>query len=262
MDGEREEALMTRTYVVTGSASGIGYATKAYLEKQGAIVIGVDVHDADVVVDLASPDGRKEMVWEVAAKTHGVVDAVIANAGLARPEPITVSVNYFGAVATLEGLRPLLHASPAPRAAVVASMAILHPVDAGIVDACLAGDELMAIAAAEGKDNLIYASSKRALARWVRRHAATPEWAGAGIPLNAVAPGVILTPMVDSFVSTPEGREALSHQVPMPLGGYGEADDVAALLAWLTSPENSKVTGQVVFIDAGSDVVLRGDDIW
>ena len=50
--------------------------------------------------------------------------------------------------------------------------------------------------------------------------------------------------------------------VPMPLGGHLQAGAVAALLAWMTSEENSGVCGQTVYIDGGSDVVLRGDDVW
>lgn len=57
------------------------------------------------------------------------VDAVVANAGLAHAIPATVAVNSFGAVATLQGLRPLLAASPEPRASATCSMASLFPAD-------------------------------------------------------------------------------------------------------------------------------------
>jgi len=58
---------MSRTYVVTGSASGIGKATKELLEERGEKVIGVDIHDADVVVDLCTASGRTELVEKVSA---------------------------------------------------------------------------------------------------------------------------------------------------------------------------------------------------
>ena len=51
---------------------------------------------------------------------------------------------------------------------------------------------------------LSYPSSKRALSRWVRRECVTPAWAGRGIPLNAVAPGTVLTPMTSELLATPE----------------------------------------------------------
>jgi len=54
----------------------------------------------------------------------------------------------------------------------------------------------------------------------------------------------------------------LDEAVPMPLEGYGRPEQVALLLRWLSSPENSMVTGQTIFIGGGADVVLRGNDIW
>ena len=50
--------------------------------------------------------------------------------------------------------------------------------------------------------------------------------------------------------------------VPMPLNGIFQPRDVAYLLAWLTSEENAHLCGQVVFIDGGSDAVIRGDSTW
>jgi len=260
---------MTRTYVVTGAASGIGQATAALLTERGHRVIGVDLRDADVTVDLATAAGRLDLVKGVTELSGGHLDAIIANAGLAKPVAATVAINFFGTVATLTGLRPLLAGSPAPRAVATASMASLFPPDEPLLDALLAGDETVAMARgaeleAAGGDaaNLIYGTTKRALARWVRRNAPTAEWAGAGIPLNAVAPGVVETPMTASLTRTPESTAALLQQVPMPLGGIFPPGDAAYLLAWLTSEENAHLCGQVVFIDGGSDAVIRGDSTW
>lgn len=256
-----------RTTVVTGSASGIGKALTALLRERGERVVGVDVHDADVVADLSTPDGRAGMVEAVRAATDGRIDAVVANAGLAHMTPATVAVNAFGAFATLEGLRPLLAGSPAPRASATCSMASIMPFDAELADLCLAGDEPAALDRAAklvevDGGQAIYSSTKVALARWLRRHAATPEWAGAGIPLNAIAPGIVETPMVADMIATEEGRAGLAQVVPMPLNGYMSALVPARLHAWLVSEENSHLCGQVVFVDGGSDVVIRGDSTW
>ena len=91
---------MTRTYLVTGSASGIGRATFELLTGQGHRVIGVDLHDAEVVADLATAAGRAAMVERVNELTDGVLDAVVANAGVQDTPEGCVRVNYFGAVAT------------------------------------------------------------------------------------------------------------------------------------------------------------------
>lgn len=256
-----------RTIVITGTASGIGRATKDLLESRGDRVIGVDLHDADITVDLTTAVGRGALVQRVTELSGGHLDAVLAVAGLAHPSPATVAVNVFGAIATLDGLRPLLVGSDAPRAALVSSMATLHPADPELVELCLAGDEAAALdrtatLADTEAGALIYASSKIALTRWMRRVAASPAWAGAGIPLNAAAPGVVETAMTADLLATAEQREQLSAAVPMPLNGYMGPEAPAALLAWLVSPENTHVCGQCVFIDGGSDVVLRGDSTW
>jgi NAD(P)-dependent dehydrogenase (short-subunit alcohol dehydrogenase family) len=248
---------------VTGSASGIGRATAERLARDGARVIGVDLRDADVVADLSTPDGRAALVDGVRNASGGTIDAVVACAGVEGvPAPLIVKVNYFGAVATLVGLRPLLAQSDSPRAVAVSSLAQLHPVDDELVDACLAGDEDRAAERAGQERVNGYTSSKRALGRWLRRTAPGDEWAGAGIPLNAVAPGTIRTPIVESHLATEEGRRRMERWVPMPLHGPGEASDVADLIAWLAGPQNVLVTGQVIFIDGGADAVLRGDDVW
>jgi NAD(P)-dependent dehydrogenase (short-subunit alcohol dehydrogenase family) len=259
---------MARTYVVTGAASGIGHTTAELLKKQGHTVIGVDIHMSDVNVDLTTEVGRVALVDQVRAHSGGSIDAILAIAGLASPTAKTVAVNYFGMLATLEGLRPMLSGSSAPRAVGVASMASIMPVDDELVALMTSGDEAASLARAEelskGEETggLIYSSTKKAFAQWIRRTAPTAAWAGEGIPLNAIAPGVIATPMTTEYTSTPEARKAILEMVPMPLNGIAEPIVTANLLAWLSSEENTHLCGQVIFVDGGSDAVIRGDSTW
>ncbi len=251
-----------RTYVLTGSASGIGAAARSYLEERGARVVGVDLQDAEVIADLETPVGRQNMVEAVADLTNASVDAVIACAGGGGPSPKAVKLSYFGAVATLSGLHPLLVRGRDPRALAISSVSSVHETSPEIVEACLVGDEVAAEAAAQGKGALIYASAKAALCRWVRRTAPLPEWAGRGVALNAIAPGVVKTPATARVRASEKGRAIFDEMVPMPFGGWMDPTDIAPYIAFFTAPENREVTGQVLFVDRGADAVLRRDRVW
>lgn len=256
-----------RTVIITGSASGIGQATAEKLTALGDRVIGVDLHNADINVDLTTDDGRKTMVERVRELTDGRIDAIIANAGLAAFIPATFSVNVFGATATLDGLRPMLAESTAPRAAITGSMAALQPVDDQLVQLGLNNDEAGAMARAadlvkQNLAHLIYPSSKVVITRWMRRVAASPEWAGAGIALNAIGPGVVETAMTAEMIDTAEGRANILDIVPMPLNGVMGPEVPAHLLVQLIAEENSHMCGQVLFVDGGYDTTTRGDSSW
>jgi NAD(P)-dependent dehydrogenase (short-subunit alcohol dehydrogenase family) len=253
---------VARTYVVTGSASGIGRATCERLERDGHRVIDVDLHDASIIADLATPAGRAALVEEVTTASGSRIDAIVANAGVMAAPELCVRVNFFGAVATLEGLRPLLAASDAPRAVATASSSVMNPTDPALIEACLSGDEDAAVAAAAGTGLLGYPSSKRALARWVRRSAPTDVWAGRGIGLNAVAPGVVETPMTAPLLADEKMRPIVEEAVPMPYGGHAEPAHIAEVIAFLASAEVQRVCGQVLFIDGGADALTLGEDIW
>lgn len=261
-----DDLTRPRTYVITGSASGIGAALSAHLRARGDRVIGVDLADSDVVADLASPEGRNHLAEEVAELADGTIDAVIAGAGTAGRGPLDVQVGYFGAVATLARLRPLLARGHEPRAAVISSVGAVDRTDQAIVEACLADDEDTAVArAAASQDRhpmVAYASAKRAIARWVRGRAIEPEWAGAGIALNAVGPGIVRTPLTEPLLADPESARFLAASVPMPFGGlFSDPRPVVHALDFLTQAGTRGITGQLLFVDGGAECVRRGDDV-
>lgn len=253
-----------RTYAVTGAASGIGAATAAHLRARGGRVIACDLTDGDVAADLSTHQGRTALVERVAKLSDGRLDGIVANAG-GGPAPTMLALNFFGAVATLEGLRPLLAASPAPRAVMVSSVSSLGPTDAALVDACLSLDEARtcnggAAALAAGKTGLdLYGSAKLALNRWCRRMAVAADWAGADIPLNVVAPGVVDTPAAAWVLSSAEGRAELARRTPLSAARPARTDQMAALIGWLVGAENSLMTGQVLFADGGLECLAKGD---
>lgn len=256
---------MDRTYVVTGAASGIGAATTRHLRDRGNRVIASDLHDADVNCNLATIEGRAQLIDGVTRLSGGRIDGIVANAGGGPPETM-IPLNFFGAVATVESLRPLLKASAAPRALMVSSIASLSPPDPRIVEACLNMDEAAATLAARdalaaGKGPLdLYGNAKYALNCWCRRVASAPDWAGAGIALNVVAPGFIDTPAAAYILSDPERRAQAGKMVPLRGAFPGRPEEMAAALAWCVSAENSLMTGQILFVDGGAECSIRGQN--
>jgi len=251
------------TIVISGSASGIGAATRRQLENEGHRVVGIDLRDAEVSADLAHRDGRQHATTTVLRMTEGRLDGVVACAGVGpehEPAATIAALNYFGAQQLLDDLRPALAASAGASAVAVSSnSATLPSSDTPFVAACLAGDE----AGAERLANeligaQVYGGSKLALARWVRRHAPTAAWAGSGIRLNAVAPGAVATPLLQRGLDHPLFGPAIRN-FPIPTGQFGTPDQIAQAIVFLLSPASSFCCGSVVFVDGGTDALLRPD---
>ncbi|OBH83204.1 NAD-dependent epimerase [Mycobacterium scrofulaceum] len=257
-------------YAVTGSASGMGYETARRLKADGHTVIGVDIKDADIVADLSTPHGREHAADGVLAASGGKLDGAVLAAGLG-PAPGRErlrqigEVNFFGVVEPLVAWRPALAAAESAKVVVVASnSATTVPlVPRRAVKAFLAHDAGKAMRSVRpfgpAAPTMMYAASKIALSRWVRRHAVLPEWAGAGVRLNALAPGAIMTPLLQEQLATPRQAKAV-RSFPVPLGGFGEARHMAEWMCFMLSESAEFLCGSVVFVDGGTDAHFRADD--
>ncbi len=260
---------MTRTIVVTGSASGMGAATARRLVAAGHRVIGIDLRDATVIADLGTPEGRTsaiDQVTELAGGHDGAIDGLVTWAGLAgltdRPGSLLASVNYFGTVDLLAGLRPLLARGVQPAAIAISSNStVIQPgVPDAVTEACLSGDEAAARAAADEVGSLNTSpATKTAIARWVRRHAPGEDWAGAGITLNVVAPGAVETPLLQESREDRTVGEFID-ALPIPVGRKGTADELAGVVEFLLGPDARWFCGAFLVVDGGTHAQLRPDD--
>jgi len=250
------------TIAITGCASGIGSETREQLEAEGHEILGIDLHDAEIVADLGTLDGRRHALRQIEQRSGGCLDGLVLCAGLgpiAGTSALIVSVNYFGAVELLDGLRDLLEAGSDPAAVVVCSnSATTSPeIPEDLVALMLEGDEGSARWRAEEiHAAFAYAASKLALARAMRRRA--PAWAQAGIRLNAVAPGATATPLLAKGLEDPELGDAIRN-FPIPLGRFGTPPQIASAIRFLLGKDSSFCVGSVLFVDGGSDAVVRPD---
>lgn len=258
------------TYALTGSASGMGYETAERLRADGHHVIGVDLRDADVIADLSTPRGRRHAAAEVLMiagdRLHGAV--VAAGVGPARqpgrPRRIA-EVNYLGTVELLQSWQPALARTERAKVVVLSSNATTTTplVPQRTIRALMNGDVDGALRSVRvfgpATPAIMYAASKIAVSRWVRRHAVTPQWAGAGIRLNALAPGAVLTPLLEEQLAVPSQAKAIA-RFPVPVGGFGEAGHLAEWIRFMLSDSADFLCGSVIFVDGGTDAHFRPDE--
>ncbi len=250
-----------RVAVVTGAASGIGAATARIFADAGAdLVLGWyagDPHDVEPVREAVEERGRRCLVVEVdvsktpavehlisaAVEGLGRVDIVIANAAIARDVPSTeLDDERWGELieVDLAGVFRCFRA------------ALLYMIDQGF-------GRLLATSSIAGAfqgwaRHVHYTAAKAGIVGLVRGLAV--EVAPHGITVNAVAPGVIVTPQSLDPVNSlgPEGVEAFASRVPV--GRNGQPEDIAYAFLYLASEEASFLTGQVMLIDGGVSLVL------
>ena len=248
--------------IVTGSASGIGAAVCDALRSEGHRIIGIDLAGAEVEADLSTAAGRAEAVQQATAAAGGVVDRAVLCAGLGshlEDLPLIASVNYFGAVEVLDGLFEPLQRGKDPGAVVVCSNSARfapfeeHP----FVKACLDGDEPRARELARAENGfVVYAGSKHALSRAVRRRA--KAWGEAGVRLNGIAPGPVQTPLLQGTLDHPvysKGFESLD----IPLGRMGTPSEIAGFIAMMLGPIAAFMHGSIVYVDGGNEAATLPD---
>ena len=250
-------------YAMTGGATGIGAELKSQLLAAGHEVISVDIKEGDVIADLSTAEGRQAAIDGVRERAPEGLDGFIPCAGLppvARPLSLVAQVNYFAVIATVEGLRDLVAKKKGSILFVSSNSAPMVPADDPFVQGCLSGDEAATCAALEERDgHTAYAGSKRAVTIWMRRNVV--DYAKDGIRLNAVAPGITMTPLTERVLEDEEMGDVIKEFSDMvPLGGSAQPVQIANVMRFMLGEEANFVCGSVFFVDGGSDAMLRAED--
>jgi NAD(P)-dependent dehydrogenase (short-subunit alcohol dehydrogenase family) len=243
-----EQNLSGRIALVTGATSGIGRATAIQLARQGAEVI-VHGRDADrgeqVVAEIAQEGGKARFLTaDLSDPTEirrladeagegGEVDVLVNNAGISWFGPTAdLDVATYDALFDANVRAPyFLVAALAPRMAANGGGSIVNV-------ASMAGTIGLAGGAA-------YGGTKATLTAMTRAWAA--EFSPSGVRVNAVAPGPVFT------AADPERIEALG--ATTLLGRAAQADEIAQVITFLSSPAAAYVTGTTVAADGGRTAI-------
>ncbi|MBQ0758722.1 MAG: SDR family oxidoreductase [Gammaproteobacteria bacterium] len=249
------------TYALTGGATGIGAAIKVQLREAGHQVIVVDLADGDICADLSDSSGRQKAIDGIRALAPNGLDGFIPCAGLGpsvRPFSLITKVNYFAAVAITEGVLDLLVKRKGSIVMIASNSAAMVGHD-DYVELMLSDQETAACDLIENKDgHSAYAGSKHALSCWLRRNA--PDYARQGVRLNAVAPGIINTPLSDKVLADKDlGQVMKDFGDSVPLGAIGRPEQIADVVCFMLSSKASFMAGSIVFVDGGHDAMLRPD---
>jgi len=250
--------------VITGSQSGMGLAFRKDLEALGEEIIGIDLpgKNAEVEADLSTKAGCAEAVKKVLDISGGKLKGVIANAGVDNNNArLVFGLNYFGVVDLLEGLHPALTANLGSRVVITASNSIyITPgIPLEVVQALNDGDIEKAIEQVGENAQAIYPSSKLAVVRWMRNNAFAKKWAGSGITMNAIAPGAVLTPLLEHDLADP-AKAPFINALPRPLGDWPKPEDIAKIMRFLISENARYIVGQVIIADGGMEATWRNTD--
>jgi 3-oxoacyl-[acyl-carrier protein] reductase len=242
--------LSEKVALVTGGSRGIGAAIAKRLAVEGAnvaITYAKDAQGAEAVVKAIENSGRKALAIradatdpkavksavEQTAKAFGQIDVLVNNAGTAIPKPFEE--------ATLEEFNQIIDINF--RGVLVATQAVLKYMPDG--------GRIISIGSCVGERNMTpgltaYAATKGAVKMFTQ--GLSREVGSRGITVNNVQPGPI-----DTDLNPAAGAWAAPQLANTALNRYGRVDDVAALVAFVASPEAAYITGANLTVDGGTN---------
>ena len=249
---EREAELSGRVVLITGAASGIGWAAARRFAALGARVLVADI-DADKAairagelgaahdhfgVDMAQPEQVAAMVRHCVSRL-GHLDILVNNAGRTDTDGIGVvdqPISVFENLVAVNLRGSLVAAEEAA--------AVMRTAGGGAIVNLASGAALRPVPFRNG-----YSASKAGVLAMTRHHACA--WARDGIRVNAVAPGYTRTELVEALIA--RGRidpAAVARRIP--LGRMAAPEEIAAVIAFLASARAASLTGSTFLVDGGS----------
>ena len=246
--------LTGKTALITGGTTGIGLATAKLFLQEGARV-AITGQDAGRVTEAAVVLGANAIAiradvssaLEMAAvaarlkKEFGGLDIIFANAGIAKPMPFAevdedninshIGVNLKGVIYTVQKMLPILR----------------NPASIILTSTTLTQQGLMGVS--------IYSATKAAVRSLARTLSA--ELVGQGVRVNVISPGPIETPIYGKMGMSAEVMQQMAGMVlgKVPVGRFGQADEVAKAVLFLASDDSSYILGEDLLVDGGMAMI-------
>ena len=242
--------LEDRVAVITGAGSGIGLATTRRLADEGAKVVVADVDEASgaaaaaevggtfVQVDVTDADDVARM-FKIAKDTYGCIDISFHNAGISPPDDDSILETGIDA---WRRVQEVILTS----VYLCCKEVLPYMLEQGKGSIINTASFVATMAAATSQ--ISYTASKGGVLAMSRELGV--QFARSGIRVNALSPGPVATPLLmELFASDPE--RAARRLVHIPVGRFGEAEEIAAAVAFLASDDSSFITASNFLVDGG-----------
>jgi NAD(P)-dependent dehydrogenase (short-subunit alcohol dehydrogenase family) len=244
------DRLADRVAVVTGAGSGIGLATVRRFAREGARVVCVDVNadagaaaakevDGEFVACDVAHEGQVADLFDGVAARHGRVDVAFNNAGISPPDDDSILVTG------LDAWERVLKVNTTS-VYLCCKYAIPHMQRQGKGSIINTASFVALMGAATSQ--IAYTASKGGVLAMTRELGV--QFAREGIRVNALCPGPIATPLLlELFAKDPE--RAARRLVHVPMGRFGQPEEIAAAVAFLASDDSSFMTAAQFVVDGG-----------